>query len=178
MMVDNKISKERIKNTLSYKIIAAVLLAVTLASVVFYVTLENMDKKEILIWYVTEDAENCFSDDTVQLCNDYAAQNGIDRVLLTRRHPEDIYFDATMSTSAQYNCDIFIMNEEMAKKYFDMGIFMTVSTDGFDNEELLFIDNKAVGILIDENYYLLINIHTDIDLQIIYDIFDIFTREK
>lgn len=178
MIVDNKISKERIKRVLSYKTVAAVLVIVMLVSVVFYVTLENKDKKEILIWYVTTEAENCFSEDTVQMCNDYANQKGIDKVLLTRRHPEDIYFDATMSTSAQYSCDIFIMNEEMAKKYAEMAIFMPVSTDGIDQEKLLFIDNDAVGILIDEGYYLLINIHTDIDLPIIYDIFNIFTREK
>ena len=77
-------------------------------------------------------------------------------MLLTRRHPEDIYFDATMSTRAQYSCDIFIMNEEMAKKYAEMAIFMPVSTDGIDQEKLLFIDNDAVGILIDENNRLLV----------------------
>jgi len=178
MIADNKISKERIKKALSYKTVAAVLAIAAMVSAVFYIMLENRDKKEVRIWYVTTEAENCFPGDTMQLCNEYAAQNGLDRVILTRHHPDDVYFDATMSTSAQYHCDVFIMNAEMAMKYADMEIFMPVSTDGREKDELLRIGEEAVGILIAENYYFLINTRTDIDLKMIYDILDIFTREK
>ena len=174
--MDNNITTARIKRVLSPKIIAIVFLIVTLVTVVFYVTLENIDKKEVQIWFVTTDGEYSFSDDTLKQINDYGAKHGIDKVVLSRRHPEDIYFDVTMSTSAYYNCDIFIMNEEMAKKYYEMDMFLPLQTDGFEGEDILYINDKAVGVLIDENYYLLINAKTDVDLQMIYDIFKIFKR--
>ena len=116
--MDNNITTARIKRVLSPKVIAIVFLIVTLVTVVFYVTLENIDKKEVQIWFVTTDSEYSFSDDTLKQINDYGTKHGIDKVVLSRRHPEDIYFDVTMSTSAYYNCDVFIMNEEMAKKYY------------------------------------------------------------
>lgn len=175
MKIDNNMTTARIKRILSPKIIAIVFLIVTLVTVVFYVTLENIDKKEVQIWFVTTDGEYSFSDDTLKQINDYGAKHGIDKVVLSRRHPEDIYFDVTMSTSAYYNCDIFIMNEEMAKKYFEMDMFLHLQTDGFEGE-LLYIDGKPIGLLMNEGYYLLINANADVDLQIIYDIFEMFKR--
>ncbi|MBO5716283.1 MAG: hypothetical protein J6S23_07840 [Clostridia bacterium] len=175
MKIDNNITSSRIKRVLSPKIIAIVFLIVALVTVVFYVTIENNDKKEILIWYVTTESEDCFSDGTLRLINDYGAQHGIDKVILSRRHPEDTYFDVAISTSAYYNCDIFIMNEEMAKKYYEMDMFLPLQESGFEGD-LLYIDDKPIGVLIDEGYYLLINANLDVDLQIIYDIFEIFKR--
>ena len=176
MKVDNSITISRIKRALGPKIIAIVLLMVALVTAVFYITIENNDKKEILIWYVTTEAEDCFEEDALKLINDYGEQNGIDKVVLSKRHPEDTYFDVAMSTSAFYNCDIFIMNEDMAKEYFEMDMFLPLNTDGFAEEDVLYINSKAVGLLIDEGYYLLINAKADVDLQIIYDIFEIFKR--
>ncbi len=173
--MDNNITTARIKRILSPKIIAIVFLIVTLVTVVFYVTLENIDKKEVQIWFVTTDGEYSFLDDTLKQINDYGAKQGIDKVVLSRRHPEDIYFDVTMSTSAYYNCDIFIMNEEMAKKYYETDMFLPLQTDGFEGE-LLYIDGKPIGLLMNEDYYLLINANADVDLQIIYDIFEMFKR--
>ena len=57
----------------------------------------------------------------------------------------------------------------MAKKYYEMDMFLPFSLDG----DLLYINGDAVGIMIFEDYYLLINKKTDIDKQIIYDIIDI-----
>ena len=155
-----------------------VLLIVMIASIVLYITLENLASKEILIWYVTTESEDCFSSDSLRLVNEYASKKGIDKVVLTKRHPEDTYFDATMSTSAYYNCDIFIMKAEMAKEYSEIDMFLSLSVDGVDESDLLLVNDNAIGILICEDYYLLINAKTDIDLEIIYDIFDIFTRTK
>ena len=176
MNIDNKITTSRIKMALSPRIIAIIFLVVALVTTVFYFTVKNNDKKEILIWYVTTESENCFSEDALKLINDYGVQHGIGKVVLSKRHPEDTYFDVAMSTSAYYNCDIFIMNEEMAKKYYEMDMFLPLQTDGFEGEDILYINDKAVGVLIDENYYLLINAKTDVDLQMIYDIFKIFKR--
>ena len=175
MKTDNKITLSRIKRALSPKILLSVFLAVALVTAVFYFTVENNEKNEIQIWYVTTESENCFSEDTLKLINDYGAQRGIDKVILTKRHPEDTYFDVTMSTTAYYNCDIFIMNEETAKKYYEMDMFLSLEESGFEGDSLL-IDEKPIGLLISEDYYLLINAKSDVDLQIIYDIFEIFTR--
>ena len=171
--MDNNITTARIKRILSPKIIAIVFLIVTLVTVVFYVTLENIDKKEVQIWFVTTDGEYSFSDDTLKQINDYGAKHGIDKVVLSRRHPEDIYFDVTMSTSAYYNCDIFIMQKETVNSYAEAGMFLTLTNHGFDESDLLYFENNAIGVLIDENYYLLINSKTEVDVQIIYDIFEI-----
>ena len=67
------------------------------------------------------------------------------------------------------------MNEEMAKKYYETDMFLPLETDGFEGE-LLYIDGKPIGLLMDEGYYLLINAKVDVDLQIIYDIFEMFKR--
>lgn len=175
MKTDNKITLSRIKRALSPKILLALFLAVALVTAVFYFTVENNEKNEIQIWYVTTESEDCFPEDTLKLINDYGAMRGIDKVILTKRHPEDTYFDVTMSTTAYYNCDIFIMNEETAKKYYEMDMFLPLEESGFEGD-FLHIDEKPIGLLINESYYLLINAKSDVDLQIIYDIFEIFTR--
>lgn len=177
MSIDNNISGARIKKTLTPKTVAIVLFIVTLVATCFYITIENIDSKEILIWFITTDTDDCFSNDALKHINDYGSQKGIDKILLTRRHPDDRYFDVVMSTTAYYNCDIFIMREEMVQKYSALGMFLPLSVDGADTENLLYIGNDAVGILMDEDYYLLINAKTDIDLQIIYDIFDILIKK-
>lgn len=177
-MIDNSLSLERIRRALSPKIVASVLLIMMIASIVLYITLENLASEDILIWYVTTESEDCFSGDSLRLVNEYASKKGIDKVVLTKRHPEDTYFDAAMSTSAYYNCDIFIMKADMAREYFELDMFLPLSVDGDDESELLFVDDNAIGRLIYEDYYLLINAKTDFDLEIIYDIFNIFTRTK
>ena len=177
MNIDNTISGARIKKALTPKTIAIVALSVVLVATCFYITIENRDSKEILIWFITTDTDAPFSDDALTRINDYGSQRGIDKIVLTRRHPEDKYFDAAMSTSAFYNCDIFIMREEMVKKYADLGMFLPLSTEGVDTDNLLYCGNDAVGILIDEDYYLLINAKTDIALEIIYDILDILIHK-
>lgn len=173
MKLDNTISKRRIKRALNLKIVLTVLIAVLVLSTVFYITLENIEKKEILIWFVTTDADEMLFKNEIKLINDHISQYGIDKAVITKRHPEDEYFDVAMSTSAYYNCDVFIMNEEMVKKYLDMDMFLLLTDRGVEYEELLYIDNNAVGILIFEDYYFLINALTDIEIEIIYDIVDI-----
>ena len=175
MNINNDITGDRIKKALTPKIVAIVLIFVMIVTAVFYVSVKNLNSKELLIWYITTDTDNCFSEDALKLINDYGREKGIKKVILTKRHPEDTYFDASMATTAFYNCDAFIMDADMAQKYVEMGIFKTLSYDG--DGELLHADGKAIGILIDENYYLLINDKTDIDLQIIYDIYDILVRK-
>jgi hypothetical protein len=178
MKIDNRLSLERMKRAISPKIIALALLVSIILSVVLYVTLENIKSKELLIWYVTEESTNCFSNDSLVLVDEYVSKNGINKVVLKRLHPDDTYFDVAMSTSAYYNCDIFIMKAEMVKDYVELDIFSTLSVDRFDQEAILFIEENAVGVLISDDYYLLINAKTDIDIQMIYDIFDILARKK
>lgn len=178
MTIDNKITLSRIKSALSIKIIVIVLLIAALLATVFYVTMENKEKKEILIWYITTESTDCFSENALKLVNDYAAKVGVEKVVLTKRNPDDMYFDVAMTTSAYYNCDIFIMTAEMAQKYFEMNMFLPLQIDIENEDDLLYSGEDAVGILIDESYYLLINAKTDVDVQIIYDIFDIFKRTK
>lgn len=173
MKIDNSFSWARIKKAISPKIAIAVILIVAAVSAVFYVTLENSESREILIWHITDETEPCISSDTLRQVKDYATDQGIKKVILTRRHPEDRYFDAVMSTTAFYTCDIFIMNEEMALRYTDSDMFLPLSADGFDEESLLYVGNSAIGVALDDDYYLLINSKTDIDEQIIYDIFEI-----
>lgn len=155
-----------------------ILLIAILFSAVFYITLENSEKQEILIWHITADAESLYSSDTLGRINDYAVGCGVDKVVMTKRHPEDRYFDAVMSTTAFYNCDIFIMNEEMAQKYVESDMFLPLVTEGIEADRLLYSGDRAIGISVDEEYYLLINQRTDVDLQIIYDIFEILLEGK
>ena len=175
MNLDNRITAKRIKKALSPKIVAMVLVIVLIAGAIFYVTVKNRNSKELLIWYVTTEAENCFSDEDLRLINEYGVKSGLDKVVLSKRHPNDSYFEVTMSTTAFYNCDAFIMSAEMVQKYAESGMFMTLDYNG--ENELLYLGDNAVGILIFENYYLLINEKTDVDLQIIYDIYDILNKK-
>lgn len=178
MKIDNRLTFERIKRVISHKIVALALLVSIILSVVLYVTLENIKSKELLIWYVTDESENCFLDDSLTLIDEYVSEKGIDKVTLKRLHPDDTYFDAAMSTSAYYNCDIYIMKAEMARDYASIGIFSAVSVDEFDENEILFIGENAFGVLASDDYYLFVNAKADIDIQIIYDIFDILARKK
>ena len=149
------------------------MIIVAVLSTIFYITLENYESKALLIWYITEDASHDFSDDVTKLINDDGAEKGIDKVLLTRRHPDDQYFDVAMSTSAFYNCDAFIMKKELVQEYAATGMFMTLCSDGANQENMLFIEDQAVGILVFEDYYFLINEKSDVDLEIIYGIYEI-----
>ena len=171
MSINNGFSLERIKKALNLKTVTIVVLIVAALSAVFYVSVENLEKREVLIWFVTTDAEAGFSDETLKNVNEYGAECGLDRILITRRHPEDRYFDVTMSTSAFYLCDIFIMQKDLALEYADMGMFLSLPDDRLDADSLLYNGEDAVGIPLDDNYYFLINAKTDIDLEIIYDIF-------
>ena len=177
MKLDNTISERRIKNALDLKTVLTVLVVVLVLSTVFYITLENIEKKEVLIWFVTTDAEDMLSANEIKLINDRISQSGIDKAIVTKRHPDDRYFDVAMSTSAYYNCDIFIMKEETVKKYLDMDMFLTFSDRGSEYDDILYINNSAVGILVFDDYYFLINARTDIGIEIIYDIVDILIRE-
>jgi hypothetical protein len=173
MNIDNKITSDRIKKAFSTKVIVLTLIFVLLASTVFYVTVQNREKRELLIWHVTTNVESIFSNEAIRLANEYGAQNGIDKILLTKRHPEDRYFDVAMSTTAYYSCDVFIMDEETAKRYIETDMFLSIDKDRFASLTMLEINSKAIGILVNENEYLFINKKTDIDKQIIYDIIDI-----
>ena len=173
MNIDNSISVEKIKKVLTPKIIAIALLVALVVSTVFYITLENNDKNEIHIWYITEDNYDSILSENLRAVEEYIAERGFDKLLVTKRHPDDRYFDAAMSTSAYYNCDIFIMREEMVKSYAEAEMFLTLTNHCFDGSDLLYFENNAIGVLIDENYYLLINSKTEVDVQIIYDIFEI-----
>lgn len=173
MSIDNNFSIEKIKKALSLKTVVSVLIIVAIVSTVFYITVENYESRELVIWYITKDTENCFSDETLKLLNDYGTEKGIDKVLLTKRHPDDQYFDVAMSTSAFYNCDAFIMQKELVQEYADSGMFTSLSTDGIDIGDMLFIEEQAVGLLMVEDYYFLINARTDVDLEVIYGIYEI-----
>ena len=174
MSINNSITGERIKKALTPKTIAIALVFVAVVSIVFYITLENRDSKEVLIWNISSENNICFTDEQIRLAREYGAENGIDKVVITNRDPEDRYFDAAMSTSAYYNCDIFVMNCEMVQKYIDVGMFKSLSYEGYD--EVLRIGDAVLGILIDEDYYLLVNDKTDVDMQIIYGILNILAE--
>ena len=178
MSIDNKLSKERIKKALPPQTVIAVLVTVAILTTVFYITVQNRSKKEILIWYVSTNAEDTFSEKAFENLNEYGTQKGFDRILLTKRHPEDGYFDVLMSTTGYYTCDIFIMKEEVVKKYMEMDIFMTISSDFQSGKNFLYVENQAVGVQLDDEFYLLVNKKTNVDLKIIYDIFDILCENK
>ena len=176
MNIDNKITRERAKNALEIKIIVIILLITLISTAIFYITIENKNSKELLIWHITTNPEGGFSSEALMLANEYGAKSGIDRVLITKRHPEDRYFDVTMSTSAYYNCDVFVMDTLMAEKYSEMDMFLPIDIERYDAYDLLYSNGEAIGILVNENEYLLINVKTDVDLQIIYDIIDILLK--
>lgn len=178
MNVDNKISVKRIKGVLGLRTLLTALLIVLLVSIIFYITAENIDSKDILIWFITEDVETSISNEVLAELNAYGAEKGVDKIVLTKRHPDDQYFDVTMSTSAYYSCDVFIMNEEMIEKYAELDMFLPLSDGGFDSDSLYYVGEYAVGVSIFEDYYLLINVKTDIELEIICDIIDILIESK
>ena len=178
MNIDNKISAKRIKSALNLRTVLTVMLIVVLVSIVFYVTAENIDSKDILIWFITEDADVSVSNEILAELNDYGADKGIDKIVLTKRHPDDQYFDVTMSTSAYYSCDVFIMNKEMIEKYAELDMFLPLSDADFDSEQLYYVGECPVGVLMFEDYYLLVNRKTDIELEIIYNTIDILIESK
>lgn len=177
MKINNSFSLERIKKALNLRTVLIVVVIVTVLSATFYVAKENSDSREVTVWFVTTDSEAGFSDGTLKNINDYGSQKGIDRVLILKRHPEDRYFDVVMSTSAFYTCDAFIMQEEIALKYAEMGMFMPLTAEGDDYEDLLCLDDDVIGIKLDDDYYFLINNKTDIDRDIIYDIYKMLVRK-
>ena len=176
MKINNSLSFERIKKVLDLKTVLIVLAVVTVLSVMFYVANENLDSKELMIWLVTTDYDAGFSEGTIKEINEYGSDKGIDRILVLKRHPEDRYFDVVMSTSAFYSCDAFIMQGEMAHRYADMDMFMPLSIDTEDKDNILYHGDVAIGIKLDDDYYFLINKKTDIDREIIYDIYEMLKK--
>ena len=172
MKIDNAITIDLVRKALSPKTVAMVLIIVSLLSVVFYITLERQKGREMLIWFVTTETVEPISSDALAEINEYGQENGIDKILLTRRHPEDRYFDVIMSTTAFYSCDVFIMTEEMARKYSEMDMFLPLDYEA-GTEEILTIDGEPIGVHLDGGYYLFINRESDFDIKILYDIFDI-----
>jgi hypothetical protein len=65
------------------------------------------------------------------------------------------------------------MKKDMAEKYVDMDMFLPIPVDGDSAENILYLENCAVGILIFEDYYFLINNKSDVDFEVIYDIYDL-----
>ena len=172
MKIDNAITIDRVRKALTPKTVAIVLIIVSLLSLVFYVTVDRQKSREMLIWFVTTETVEPFSSNVLAEINDYGQENGIDKILLTRRHPDDRYFDVIMSTTAFYSCDMFIMTEEMAQKYSDMDMFQPLDY-GAGAEEILTVDGAPLGLHLHGDYYLFINSESDFDTEILYDIFDI-----
>lgn len=78
-----------------------------------------------------------------------------------------------MSTTMYYTSDIFIMREDVVRKYADMDMFLPLSFDVKETEKLIYINSDAVGVLLYEDYYLLINAKTKVDLKVLCDILEI-----
>lgn len=178
MNLDFSFNVGRIKKALNMRTLLIILLITAFLTTIFYITLENREKKEILIWHITENDESLFSKDQLELASSYARDRGFDRLIFTRRNPSDQYFDAAMSTTAYYNCDIFIMTEEMAINYAESDMLLAISQSGYPKESLLYIGDTAVGLSIDNNYYLLINAKSAVDMQTVYHIYDILAGEN
>ena len=172
MRIDNTITLERIKRVLTPRVVLVAFLIVSLLSTVLYVTLDNHGKSEVLIWLVTTEADDIISDSKLDLVNNYGREYGIDKIIVTRRHPEDRYFDVIMSTTAFYSCDIFIMTQDVALKYSDMDMFLPLD-EAYSLDNALAIGDSFVGISLDEKYYLLINRESDVDGSILYNIIDL-----
>lgn len=173
MKIDNTITLERIKRVLTPRVILVSLLIVSLLSTVLYMTLDSRSKSEVLIWFVTAEADDSIPTSRVDDINNYGRECGIDKILISRRHPEDRYFDVIMSTTAFYSCDIFIMTEEMALKYSEMDMFLPLGEAYVLGEDALIFGDESVGISLDEKYYLLINRESDVDSTILYNIIDL-----
>lgn len=173
MKIDNTITLERIRRVLTPRVILVSLLIVSLLSTVIYVTLDSRSKSEVLIWFVTTEADDSIPASRVDDINNYGRECGIDKILISRRHPEDRYFDVIMSTTAFYSCDIFIMTEEMALKYSEMDMFLPLDEAYVLGEDALIVGDESVGISLDEKYYLLINRESDVDSTILYNIIDL-----
>lgn len=173
MKIDNTITLERIRRVLTPRVILVSLLIVSLLSTVLYVTLDSRSKSEVLIWFVTAEADDSIPTSRVDDINNYGRECGIDKILISRRHPEDRYFDVIMSTTAFYSCDIFIMTEEMALKYSEMDMFLPLDEAYVLGEDALIFGDESVGISLDEKYYLLINRESDVDSTILYNIIDL-----
>ena len=173
MKIDNAITLGRIKRVLTLRVILVSLLIVSLLSTVVYVTLDNRSKSEVLIWFVTTEADDIIPSSRVDAINNYGRECGIDKVLVSRRHTEDRYFDVIMSTTAFYSCDIFIMTDEMALKYSEMDMFLPLDEVYAHGDDVLIIGDESVGISLDEKYYLFINRESDVDSTTLYNIIDL-----
>ncbi len=178
MKVDNKITVSRLKRVLTVKTVSIVLLAVILLTAAFYCVRERQSRAELHIWYITDTTENCFADDAIKRINDYGQENGFRKIVLTRRHPEDAYLDVVFSTAGFYSCDMFIMDAETAEKYGKMEMYMPLDSESVGEEKLLYIDGRAVGYFLDENFYFLVNAKTKADFQVIFHIYNILCGAK
>ena len=173
MKIDNTITLERIRRVLTPRVILVSLLIVSLLSTVLYATLDSRSKSEVLIWFVTTEADDSIPASRVDDINNYGRECEIDKIVISRRHPEDRYFDVIMSTTAFYSCDIFIMTDEMALKYSEMNMFLPLDEVYVLGEDALIIGDSPVGISLDKNYYLFINRESDVDSTILYNIIDL-----
>mgnify|MGYP003293390888 CR=1 FL=1 len=77
------------------------------------------------------------------------------------------------------SCTLEELSADDRELYFLCGsdMFLTLSDRGIEYDDILYINNSAVGILVFDDYYFLINTRTDIGIEIIYDIVDILIRE-
>jgi hypothetical protein len=174
---DNRITLKRIKSSLGKKDIIISLIAVIILSVTVFITVENLERRELFVWLVTTDGEYGLDDGVPQSLNDYGRANGINRVVITRRHPEDRYFDVLMSTGAFYNCDVFIMKSEVAEKYAPLDMYMSLEEYAEIGEDPLLIDGRAVGVAASDGYYILVNRKTSVKPETVFGILDILVEK-
>ena len=73
MNIDNRISLGKIKKVLTPKIVVMALLITLVVSTVFYITLENNDKNEINIWYISEDNYDSMLSENLRAVEEYIA---------------------------------------------------------------------------------------------------------
>ena len=63
------------------------------------------------------------------------------------------------------------MQKDIALEYAEMDMFLQLSEGSIEGDDLLCVGDAKIGVLIENDHYFLINKKTDIDQEIIYNIY-------
>ncbi len=168
MRIDDKITGKRIKARLCDKRnVFAVAVIVALAAIMLF-TLQNINTRSITVWetgklsdcYMTPESERAL----MAICE----RAGVDFSLLIRS-PEDNYYDAAFTTSGVYVSDILLLSGAEMERYKADGIFRDLRGMALDGNDGFYHGDELLGIKIDNDKYLTVNVRSDIDDGLLFE---------
>lgn len=161
--------------------VLTILISSLVLSIILYITLLNVNSKNLVIWEEGSISSSYMSIDIENRLNDIKNDNDIRKVQILIRPSDNIYYEIAFSLNAIYSSDVFILSNESFSKNLENDIYMDISNivldysleDVVSNEE-----GKVIGLILDENHILAINNKSKYDYEFLDKVIDIIVKDN